>query len=412
MKKILLNLALVSILTADPGSVLATQFLNPDEKGFKADSVYDDDIFLAGNRLKFDSKVRGDLFSFCYEIVQSDSINGNFNLFCYSIQSLGPVGGSFRSFSRYLSCNSTIGRNLLAFGQEITVGPNTEIGRDAHIFSESATFQGDVKGDLRAQTGQIVFSGSVGGDFVYEGAELVIGPDAVIDGDLIYTTPEKAEISSSARIDGEIRWTRAERKDAEDVSVLSAGKVLAWFMSHRGYFLWLTFVSFVFFIVSAIPFPTILALPALLITLLISGNLFILFTKDLSSRTEKVLKKRMFPSIGLGFAILFLTPVISFVLLLTVFLGGMLILIYGVACFAGGVYASLFIGRKICLVLNVGSESSAGYLCYSIGVFLLVVLSFIPVLGYLLSMLVIMMGLGGLALALFSDGELKEKASG
>ncbi len=415
MKKIFLNVALASILAAIPGNVFATQFLNPDKKGFKADSVYDDDVFIIGNELKFDSKVRGDLFVACNEMVQSEIVDGNFNNFCQSIQSLGPVGGSFRSFARYVSCNAPIGRNLIAFGQEITIGPDVVIGRDAHLFAANVDFQGDVKGDLDVSASQATFSGSVAGCFCFEGRDLVIGPDAVIQGNLIYETPEKADISSSARITGDVKWTRIERKEREQSGWVTFGKVFAWLISHRGYFLFMTVVSLGLFIGLAIPFPAGLSMVILWIMLAISGNILILLSKRMALRTEQNLNARLFPSLGIGFAILFLAPIVAVVLLLTIIgapLGAVLILLFGAGSFAGGIYAALFIGRKICGLLGIG-DSRPGYLCFTIGMVILVALSFIPIIGYLLSMLVIMLGLGGLTLALFSESELKgEEAAG
>jgi len=414
MKKIFLNMALTSILAANPGKVLATQFLNPEQKGFKADSVYDDDVFIAGNKLKFDSKVRGDLFAACNEMVQSEIVDGNFNSFSQSIQSLGPIRGSFRSFARYVSCNAPIGRNLIAFGQEITIGPDVDIGRDAHLFAANVNFQGNVKGDLKAYSREIVFSGSVGGDFVYKGGELSIDPDAVIEGDLIYETPEKADISTSARITGEVKWTRTERKEREQSGWVTFGKVFTWLISHRGYFLFMTIISLGLFMGLAIPFPAGLSMVILWIMLAISGNILIVLSKGMALRTEQNLSNKLFPSLGIGFAILFLAPIVAVVLLLTIIgapLGAVLILLFGAGCFGGGIYAALFIGRKICRLLGIG-DGRPGYLCFTIGMVILVALSFIPIIGYLLSMLVIMMGLGGLTLALFSDSELKgEKAT-
>lgn len=409
MKEILLNIVLASILATMPGNAFATQFLNPEKKGFKADSVYDDDVFIAGNNIKLDSKIRGDLFVACNEMVQSEMIDGNFNSVCQSIQSLGSIGGSFRSFARYISCNAPIGRNVIAFGQEITIGPEAEIGRDAHLFAANVDFQGDVKGDLNISAVQAAFSGSVTGCFCFEGRDLVITPDAVIEGDLIYETPEKADISSSARITGEVKWTRMERREREQSGWVTFGKVFAWIISHRGYFLLMTVVSLGLFIGLAIPFPAGLSMVILWIMLAISGNILILLSKRMALRTEQNLNARLFPSLGIGFVILFLAPVVAVVLLLTIIgapLGAVLILLFGAGCFAGAVYAALFIGRKICGLLGIG-DARPGYLCFTIGMVILVALSFIPIVGYLLSMLVIMMGLGGLTLSLFSESELK-----
>lgn len=410
MKKTFLNLSLASIMVAVSGDVLATEFLNPDKKGFIADSIYDDDVFIAGENLKFDSKVRGDLFAACNEIVQSETIDGNFNGVCQSIQSLGPIGGSFRFFGRYISCNAPIGRNILAFAQEITIGPNCEIGQDAHLFAAKVNFQGRANGDIEVSANQATLFGSVAGCFCFEGGSLVIGPDAVIEGDLIYETPDKADISTSAQITGEVKWTRTEREEREESGWITFGKISSWLISHRGYFLFLTIISLGLFIVSAIPFPAGLSMVILWIMLAISGNVLILLSKRMTLCTEQSLSAKLFPSLGIGFVILFLAPIVAIVLLLTIIgapLGAVLILLFGAGCFAGGIYASLFIGRKICELLRIGG-GKPGYLCFTIGMIILVALSFIPMIGYLLSLLVIMMGLGGLTLALFSKCEPAE----
>ena len=262
-------------------------------------------------------------------------------------------------------------------------------------------FQGDVSKDLIVISNSAFISGRIGGNFQFEGDELDISPETVIEGDLIYYSPEKAEIGDLAVIAGEIKWTQRVVEEEEDSSFASA---FMWLVSHRGYFLGLTLFSLMFFIFSAIPFPTIPAMIFLWIGFFISGNLFILASKGMARKTEMVLSKKTFPSIGLGFAILFLTPIAVLILLLSVFgapLGAVLMLAFGILCFAGGVYAFLFIGRYLCRLMNIGSGKSTGYGCYTLGMFLLIALSFLPVLGYLIFIVTIMMGIGGLALAIY-----------
>jgi hypothetical protein len=89
-------------------------------------------------------------------------------------------------------------------------------------------------------------------------------------------------------------------------------------------------------------------------------------------------------------------------------LGAIMLLMFGVACFAGAIYATLFIGRRICVFLNIGSRESTGYGCFSLGIVIIVGLSFIPVLGYLVALIVVMMGLGGLTMAVYGK---KDRAS-
>lgn len=396
------TLKIILIAAALTGNANGTQFISPKGNDSVIINEYNDDVCLTGNTIRFDGKVRGDLYAACNELVQSDTIEGNLDVACKSIQSLGPVGRSLTAFAYSISCNAPIGRNLMGFAKQIVIGPDVIIGMDANLFAGSVVFQGDVKGKLKIRSSNATFSGKVAGDLQFAGDSLIISSDAVIGGDLIYCSPSRAEIGKLATIGGEIKWTECER-DEKDRGT-SAGHVFMWLASQRGYFLALTVFSLIFFIFSAIPFPAFLSVIGLSISFLLSGNIFILLSKNVSLKTEKVLNKKMFPSIGVGFAVLLLSPFATLILLLTIFgapLGAILILTLGIACFAGCVYASLFLGRKICLFLGIGSQTSTGYGCYSIGIIIVMLLSLIPVIGYILAMLVTMMGLGGLVLAVF-----------
>lgn len=408
MRGILLN-RILPVLTAlfalAAGEAEATMFVTPGGNDSVIDTVYDDDVFLAGNIIRFDGKVRGDLYTSCYELVQSDTVEGNLISFSRTVQSLGPVGRSFIGFAQYVTCNASVGRNLIGFAQNISVGPDVVVGLDADLFAGTVVFQGEAGRNLKIRSDHAVFSGKVRGNLDFQGDLLTISPEAVIEGDLIYCSPEAAEIGNTNSIKGEVIPTKCEKKERGGISF---GKLFMWLASHRGYFLTLTFFSLVFFVFSAIPFPAGLALVFLIASLLVCGNLFIMLSKDLSARTERTLRNRTFPSLGTGFAIMILSPIVAVVLILSILgapLGGVFLLVMGVAFFAGGVYATGFIGREVCMALKLGSPGSAGYLGYSIGIVLIVVLSFLPVIGYLITLLVIMMGLGGLALAIYSGEE-------
>ena len=396
---------LIFALASLAGQAGGTQFINPKGSDTVIREDYDDDVFIAGNKIRFDGRVTGDLYAACSEFVAADSIDGNLIVACRSIQSLEPIGRSFVGFAQHITLNAPIKRNVLAFAQEITIGPETSIGASANLYGETVVFQGDVSKDLAIKSNSAFISGRIGGDFEFEGEELVISPETIIEGDLIYCSPEKAEIKNIAAIAGEVKWTQCVVEEEDDLSIVST---FTWLVSHRGYFLSLTLFSLVFFIFSAIPFPGFLAMIFLWIALFMSGNLFIMASKRLCGKTEMVLSRKTFPSIGLGFAILFLTPVAALILLLSVFgapLGAVIILAFGIACFAGGVYASLFLGRRLCRLMNIGSDKSTGYGCYTLGMFLLTALSFLPALGYLIFIVTIMMGIGGLALAVYGREE-------
>jgi cytoskeletal protein CcmA (bactofilin family) len=382
-----------------PGAADATKFIGVKGDSYLADTVYNDDLFISGNKIKMQGRVEGDLFAFCQEIVLTDSVQGSFNSLSMNIQTLGPVKQSFRGFGNSINCNAPVGRNLLIFGNQVTVGPQTVVAHNGDIFCAKLVFQGRLEGDLHIDAGEAEILGYVGGDVDFKDGYLEIGPDAVIEGDLYYKSSRKATISKSARISGEINWEELE-EEKRSGSEMTMGRFFAWLFSVRGYLLILTVVSLLSLIFSVIPFPAVLSVIFYSIVFLISGNVVILLTKERMKATMATINDRLLPSLGLGFVIFFVVPVISLVILFTFLgapLGIALLFLFGVSLLIGSVYASAFFGSKFWRILGRKDEDGSAHLNYSTGIVLLVILSFIPILGYLLVTAVIMTGLGGLS---------------
>lgn len=414
MKKTLIKTILITLLASlVPSFAAATKFINFKGAGLDIDTVYNDDVFLYGFKVKFDSRVYGDLFTFSYEVVQNDTIGGDFMAFGYSVQNLAPVEGSYRSFGRLISCNSYVGRNLLMFGQNLTVGPQTQVGLNADLCGADVVFQGDVAGDLNISASAAVVSGSIGGNLNYEGDSLTVNPNTTINGDLNYSSPTRVVIGNATLVKGQVNWKRTEMEKPKEKKSGGFWSLFAWVVSVRGYLLLSTLISLIIFAFSILPLPFWLVAPFLWLTFGICGNILILLSKKRAWATELILQKRLLSSLGLGFILFFSIPIIALILLLTVFgapLAIIVITLFGVASFMGGVYAALFAGRQLCRVFNPNAGQTPGYLCFTIGMALIVALAFIPILGYLIMLAALMIGLGGLMQTFF--GPEKEPLPG
>jgi cytoskeletal protein CcmA (bactofilin family) len=366
-----------------------------------ADSIFNDDVFVSGGKVKMESRIAGDLFAFCQELVLSDSVGGSLNSFCMVSQVLAPVGQSFRGAGLSTTCNAPIGRNILFFGRNVTIGPNAKIGQNGDLFCQRLVFQGEIDGDLRIEAEEAVISGVVCGDLYFKEGLLTISSDATIAGNIFYKSSQKAEISNSATINGEVNWEQLEDTGQDKDDQFALGKIFAWVFSARGYLMLAGIVSLITLGISIIPLPAWLSIILYVVVLLISGNILILLTRERTRATVQMIGNKLLPSLGLGFVIFFVVPVVSIIILLTFVgapLGIALLFIFGVAAFAGSVYTSTFLGEKIWGLL--GSGKCSEHLCYSTGVILLIVFSFIPVIGYILITAAFMIGLGGLALTI------------
>ncbi len=399
MKRLTSTIIIALTIYAATNPVLATTFLSTKSPSFEVDTVYNDDVFISGARIKFNSKVIGDLFSLSYEMVQTDTVTGNFMALAYSVQNLGPVLGSYRVCARNMSCNADVGRNVLLYGQEINVGPASHIGRDANLAGGSVVFQGDCAGNLFVSAQAAVISGRVGGNLNFQGDSLTINPNTVIEGNVDYNSPSRAMIAPGAVVNGQVTWKKSETEKPQENRQGNFWTALTWIISLRGYFIISTIFSVVIIALSLIPFPGWVVLIFLWIILAVSGNVLILLTKSKAIATEKILESRLFPSMGLGFIIFFITPVVAMILFFTILaapLAPLLLMLFGIAAFAGAIFSSLFVGRSICGLFGQGAANTPGYLCYTIGMTIIVALSFIPIAGYILVLMAVMAGLGGL----------------
>jgi len=395
-----LTIAALAVLCMAVEPALATKFINFEREASQIDTIYNDDIFISGFKVKFDSRVYGDLTCLmAYEMVQTDTIFGNFSAFAQSLQNLEPVMGSFRAFGRRISCNSRVDRFLLLYGQEINIGPDARIMRDADLWGANIASQGSVEGNLKIRAHSAVVSGNIGGDLIFYGDSLTINPNTSIGGDLDYNSANRANISSGVIIKGQVNWQKPEEQKEQKSERGGFWSTLTWIASVKGYLVWNIVSSILVLAFIIIPFPAWLITITFWFILVTAGNLTILATKPKALAAEAILEQRFFPSMGLGFIVFMLIPIIAIVFFFTILLAPLamaLSMLFGVAVFLGGVYISFYVGRRICMLFSRGAKGTPGYLCYTIGMSVLLLLSLIPILGYLIIFVALLTGVGAL----------------
>jgi len=398
MKKTTLWFILILIMGLAQQPVSASIFLNTKSPGFEADTIYSDDVFLSGFQVKFDSKVYGDLFSFCYEMVQNDSVVGNYMAFAYSVKNLGSVTGSYRAFGREVSSNGEIGRNLLLCGQSIDVGTQAHVVRSADLMGENVLFLGTVDSNVSISAKHAVVSGKIGGNLNFKGDSLIINPNTYIGGNISYSSPNRVNIGQGAVINGQVDWKKAEVEiPQEKEKEKGFWTSMTWLVSLRGYAIYAMVLWILVFIVSILPIPSWLVSIILWFVLVVSGNILIAIYKSRAMATEAVLSEKLFPSMGLGFIIFFMTPIVTLILFMTVLaspLAIILMMLFGIAIFSGGIYAGLYIGRRICGLFGSGGTNTPGFLCFTVGTTVLMIVSLIPIVGYIALLVMLMAGMG------------------
>lgn len=375
----------------------ANIFISTESQSFKPDTVYDDDIFIGGNYIRFQSQVTGDLIGGSQEMVFSGTCDGNINWCARWITINGPVKQSVRGFAQTIDINASIGRNLIAMGQTITIGPATSIVYDASLYGAEVVFEGSTGRDLIIGAENVTIAGTIGGNLEVEARQLEIKPTTIIEGDLFYKSPEKIKIEDSVIIRGETHWTETkEEAKKEKYNAFAPIK----FMIIMYLVLNVCF-SLIVFLVTLIP-GNIAMIPLIFLALIVSGIVIVSLNRKMALKAINVIENRFLVSLGLGVLLTLLFPIAALLAILTVIgipLGLIIIFAFGIFGFAGAIYSAQFVGSYIGRLLNIGKQSPS-VLCLIIGIIVLAGLTLIPYIGWIVVILTMTVGLGAAVLSL------------
>ena len=199
------------------------------------------------------------------------------------------------------------------------------------------------------------------------GEKIVVGSGALIGGDLIYESPSEATVAHGARILGGV--IRSEPKGDGTAEPgpggfikFSTGMKLVWFIG-----------------------------------MILAGLVLTVFASDTLDRSDETLRASPFVSLLAGFVLLVCVPVGLIVLLVAV-VGWPLMVLLALLYLAGIVFSGIFVGLSVGRLVLKRSERAQESVFWpmALGLLLLVIVSSIPVVGFLIRLFIIMFGIGAL----------------
>jgi len=267
-----------------------------------------------------------------------------------------------RVFAKSAIIDGVIEGDLLIFAAILEISENARITGNVLAYSGSMTMDGTIDGKLQSTAGEIHLNGTVAGNTDVEVDTIKLGPEARIQGDLIYSSRRLLEMADGATIDGETIFN--EKVDEEEDEGWSKFGIFWW--------LWTTTSAVVVGLVLVAIFSRLL--PTMAATI----------TKD--------------PLIGLlvGFGAFLVVPAASFVALVFLPLGITGLLLYLIALYLAKIPVATWLGDRL---LSLSGRKPSPYLSVVVGVVLLQLLFLVPYLGTLAWLVTFWLGLGAMILA-------------
>lgn len=263
--------------------------------------------------------------------------------------------------------------DLIAVGGTIVV--TGSVDEDALILAGNTNISGKILGDLRVFGGSVFIDGTVNGEVLATGGDVRIGPNAVIQGDLL-GSGGSVTVNPAAKIFGK-KTLQSEGQDGDD------GK---W---RKGFDKFLQ----VAFLLGQV--MTIIGL------LLIGMAFFGLFPNIVNKVVQLSLQKGQFwKNVGLGLIMMVGIPVsavLCFMSGIGVMLGFILAVIFALFMLVNMVSAGYIFGALLYKLVKRPKKLQMGWGIVIGGIALLHLVSLVPYVGFLVSLVFMLLSWGSLA---------------
>lgn len=314
-------------------------------------SVIGKDYFATGQNISLDGTVNGDAYVAGGDVTVNGTITGDLLIAGGNLNINGIVKGNIRGAGGNIYLNGKVERNVTLAGGSITLSPNASIA-----------------GNLTAAGGQLNVGNNTGGDINAAVGRLVLNSGAKVNGNVTYWSENKANIHAEASVSGRVTQNIPPRRNEHAKSGRAAASLF-------------TAVK-VFGLFSA----------------LVVGFILIKLLPEYTGRVASSVANHWLLSLGIGLLTLVVTPVLVFLLLVTI-IGIPIAVLWLVFVFfemwLAKIFVSLALGRT---VMARSGQNWSSYLLLTLGLLAYYVVGIIPVIGGLFDFIVGLIGLGSIVL--------------
>lgn len=371
-KKIInFSATLILVLVLFSSTALAADFRLPSKSG-NIDLGQEENLenlYTAGNIVSINNNIKKDLVVAGNIITINGDIEDDLIVAGGTIIIKGNVGGTVRVAGGNLIIEGNIGEDLIIAGGNISISRNSIVQGDLVLGGGNVSIDGKIMGDAKLGGGQITINNEIGGEVNAKIDKLVLASQAKINGNLIYKSPKEAEMNNGAVVIGEINFTQVEAvsRDGWNKSRI-LGIISAWFLLKMLMFLTAGFVLFYL----------------------------------LKNYTDQVVKEsfsKFWPSLGFGFAVLFLMPILSIILFITIiglWLGILVLLAYILMLILSMILAPIIFGAWLIKIWKKQDMIEISWQTVVLGVVVFCFIKLIPFVGWIFGLIFILLALGSL----------------
>lgn len=178
-----------------------------DAPKLSAEETIDGPVFYAGDTITVDGRVNGTLFTAGQSVDVNGHVDGDLFAAGEIVTIRGEVTGNIYAAGATVSFEGKTDKDIFAAGSTVSFDKNAA-SRDAFVGGATADLSGDISRRLFVGSESLRLLGSVGSDVYASTTSLQVRDGAKIQGNLYYESTKEADIGPEAEIAGDHQWAK------------------------------------------------------------------------------------------------------------------------------------------------------------------------------------------------------------
>lgn len=377
MKKVFIGLVTafaVLVTMSLPASAAILQA--GDEYTLPAGEKLSDNLYVGAGMINISGDIAGDLIAGGGNITVTGNILNDAALGGGTVNVFGEIGDDLRVGGGSITVSKNVEGDLIATGGFVHILSEVVVGGDLVAAGGMIIVDGQVKGNANLSGGEINVNGKINGNIDAQvGEKFALGSQANVKGDISYKSATEALISEGAVIGGKINYKKIKKK-VFPFKGFEKGAAAALIGV-------LTFFAFIKFLI-----------------VLLTGLLAVLILPKKSRELVELSIKKFGTELLLGLVILIVMPIALGILFVSVLgsviavLGG---LVYAMFMVVGKIYAGIILGAVLYKWFAKSKKIEVSWKSALIGIFILSIVSWAPLVGWLIKLVFVLVGVGAAA---------------
>ncbi|ODT45972.1 MAG: hypothetical protein ABS70_01860 [Nitrospira sp. SCN 59-13] len=332
----------------------------------QAGQVVQGDYFAFGPQVEISGIVNGDLYAAGGEVIVDGVINGDVIVAGTKVVLSGAIAQDARVVGAHITVSGTIGRNATLAGVDVHLTETATVRENVIAGGGSVQLSGAIGRDARVGAWHATFSNGIERDVIVAAESVRLTSKASVGGRLRYW----GEVAPSIDQEAVVRGPITRRPLPEGWSTERARQGL-------------------------IGMRVLAAFASFLSTLLL-GLILLRVCPQFVQQVAGAIRERPAQSVGWGLTALVVTPLVAISFLVTMVMlpaGVVLLALYGVAVYLTRIFAIIYAGQWLFRRQDASSSLARPFV---VGLLLYSLLTFVPIIGGLVTLFTVMAGLGGL----------------